>query len=126
MSKYDEFKKKIMEEKNVNLTKIGLGKMSIVEAVAFFTNCLVFPAIYFQSHKTFVTQEAQDVDFWFNFLQLLGGTPEGLVGFFIGYLIKSTQMMAIGLYAVLFRILMTFFILFGRNGKIKDLFTKKK
>ena len=63
MSKYDEFKKKIMEEKNVNLTKIGLGNMSIVEAVAFFTNCLVFPAIYFQSHKTFVTQEAQDVDF---------------------------------------------------------------
>ena len=123
MSKYDIFKKKIMDEKNVDLTKIGLGKLSIIETIAFFTNCLVFPAVYFQAKHTYKSQEASDVDLSFNLLQLFGGTPEGLVGFFIGYLIKSTQMMAIGLYATVFRIFLTFYILFGKKGKIKDLFS---
>ena len=125
MSNYDKFKTKIMIEKNVDLSKIGLGKLSIIETVAFFTNCLVFPAVFFQARKTIKTQEAHDVDVWFNGLQLLGGTPEGLVGYFIGNLINSTQMMAIGIYAVLFRLIMTFYILFGKRGLIKDLFTKK-
>jgi len=126
MSNYDKFKKKIMIDKNIDLSIIGLGKLSIIETVAFFTNCLVFPAVFFQAKKTIQTREAKDVDFWFNGLQLLGGTPEGLVGYYIGNLINSVQMMAIGIYAVLFRSLMAFFILFGKRGLIKDLFTKKK
>jgi hypothetical protein len=125
MSNFDKFKKKIMIDKNINLSKIGLGKLSIIESIAFFTNCLVFPAVFFQAKKTIQTQEAHDIDFYFNGLQLLGGTPEGLVGYFIGNLIDSVQMMAIGIYAVLFRTLMTFYILFGKKGLIKDLFTKK-
>lgn len=123
-TKYDKFKKKILLDKDVDLTKIGLGKLSIIETVAFFTNCLVFPAIFFQAKKTIMTQEAQDVDIYFNTLQLIGGTPEGFVGFIIGYLIQNKQMMAIGIYAVVFRLLMTFYILFGKKGKIKDLFKK--
>ena len=123
-SKYDKFKKKIMEDKNLDFTKIGLGKISIIEAIAFFTNCLVFPAVFFQTKKTIITQEAGDVNIWFNVLQLLGGTPEGMVGFFIGNLIENTQMMAIGIYAVIFRTILTFYILFGKKGLIKDLFTK--
>ena len=123
-SKYDKFKKRIMEDKNLDFSKIGLGKISIIEAIAFFTNCLVFPAVFFQTKKTITTQEAGDVNIWFNVLQLLGGTPEGLVGFFIGNLIENTQMMAIGIYAVIFRTILTFYILFGKKGLIKDLFTK--
>ena len=124
-SNYDKFKKKIMEDKNINLSKIGLGKLSIIETVALFTNCLVFPAVFFQAKKTIQTQEAQDVDIWFNTLQLFGGTPEGAVGYIIGNLIYSGQMMAIGIYSVLFRILMSYYILFGKKGIIKDLYTKK-
>ena len=123
-SKYDKFKKKIMEDKNLDFSKIGLGKLSIIEAIAFFTNCLVFPAVFFQTKQTFITQEAGDVDIWFNTLQLLGGTPEGLVGVFIGHLISNNQMMAIGIYSVIFRIILTFYILFGKKGLIKDLFSK--
>ena len=123
-TRYDILKRKIMEEKNVDLTKFGIGKLSIIETVAFFTNCLVFPAVFFQARKTIKTQEARDVSFGFNTLQLLGGTPEGFVGFIIGKMINNSQMMAIGLYAVVFRILMTFYILFGKKGLIKDLFSK--
>lgn len=121
---YDKFKRKIMEEKNVDLTKIGLGKLSVIETIAFFTNCLVFPAVFFQARKTIKTQEAHDIDVVFNTLQLVGGTPEGYVGYIIGKMINNSQMMAIGLYAVVFRILMTFYILFGKKGLIKDLFSK--
>ena len=123
-TRYDKFKRKIMEEKNVDFTKIGLGKLSIIETIAFFTNCLVFPAVFFQARKTIQTKEAKDVSSVFNMLQLLGGTPEGFVGFIIGKMIKNTQMMAIGIYSVLFRSLMQFYILFGKNGLIKDLFSK--
>ena len=122
-TKYDKFKKKIMEDKNLDFSKIGLGKLSIIEAIAFFTNCLVFPAVFFQTKKTFITKEAADVDIWFNTLQLLGGTPEGLVGVFIGHLISNTQMVAIGVYSVIFRLILTFYILFGKKGLIKDLFS---
>tara|TARA_B110000114_G_C14978560_1_gene351499 strand:+ start:116 stop:493 length:378 start_codon:yes stop_codon:yes gene_type:complete len=123
-TRYDNFKRKIMEEKNVDLSKIGLGKLSFIETIAFFTNCLVFPAVFFQARKTIKTQEAQDVNVVFNTLQLVGGTPEGYVGYIIGNLINNTQMMAIGLYAIIFRTIMLFYILFGRKGLIKDLFTK--
>ena len=102
-----------------------LGKLSIIEAIAFFTNCLVFPAVFFQARKTIQTQEAADVNVCFNTLQLVGGTPEGFVGYIIGNLIENTQMMAIGIYAVIFRSIMLFYILFGKKGIIKDLFTKK-
>lgn len=121
---YDKFKKKIMEDKNVDLSVVGLGKLSIIETIAFFTNCLVFPAIYYQLKKTLSTNEAHDIDLTFNTLQLFGGTPEGMVGFFIGKLIGSLQMMAIGIYSVLFRVIMTYYILFGKNGLIKDLYSK--
>ena len=123
-TRYDNFKRKIMEEKNVDLSKIGLGKLSFIETIAFFTNCLVFPAVFFQARKTIKTQEAQDVNVVFNTLQLVGGTPEGYVGYGIGNLINNTQMMAIGLYAIIFRTIMLFYILFGRKGLIKDLFSK--
>ena len=123
-TRYDKFKRKIMEEKNVDFTKIGLGKLSIIETIAFFTNCLVFPAVFFQARKTIQTKEAKDVSSVFNMLQLLGGTPEGFVGFIIGRMIKNTQMMAIGIYSVLFRALMQFYIFYGKNGLIKDLFSK--
>ena len=126
MSKYDKFKFKVNNEKNVNLSKIGLGKVTRIEAVAFFTNLLIYPAIFFQVWKTYMSQEAEDIDIYFNTLQLLGGTPEGAVGVIIGYLIKSAQMIAIGTLAVLFRIFITFYICFGKKGIIYDLFTKKK
>ena len=123
-TRYDKFKRKIMEEKNVDFSKIGLGKLSIIETIAFFTNCLVFPAVFYQARKTIKTKEARDISFGFNTIQLLGGTPEGFVGFIIGKMINNSQMMAIGLYAVVFRLIMTFYILFGKNGLIKDLFNK--
>lgn len=122
---YDKFKKKIMVDKDIDFTRIGLGKLSIIEAIAFFTNCLVFPAVFFQAKKTIQTQEASDVNVCFNALQLVGGTPEGYVGYIIGNLIENTQMMAIGIYAVIFRSIMLFYILFGKKGIIKDLYTKK-
>ena len=50
-TKYDKFKKKIMEDKNLDFSKIGLGKLSIIEAIAFFTNCLVFPAVFSKLKK---------------------------------------------------------------------------
>lgn len=120
MSKYDKFKNYVSIEKNVDLTKIKMGKMTIVEFVAFITNLLIFPAIYFQMKQTWDTQEAADIDIWFNTLQLLGGTPEGAVGLIIGYLIKSTQMMLIGFVAVIFRAFLNFYICFGKKGIIKD------
>ena len=126
MSKYDKFKFKVNNEKNVNLSKIGLGKVTRIEAVAFFTNLLIYPAIFFQVWQTYMTQEAEDIDIYFNTLQLIGGTPEGAVGVIIGYLIKSTQMIAIGTLAVLFRIFLTFYICFGKKGLIYDLFTRNK
>ena len=121
LSKYDRFKNYVSVEKNVDLTKIKMGKMTIVEFVAFVTNLIIFPAIYFQMKQTYDTQEAVDIDIWFNTLQLLGGTPEGAVGLIIGYLIKSTQMMLIGFVAVIFRVFLNFYICFGKKGLIKDL-----
>ena len=126
MSGYDKFKFKVNNEKNVNLSKIGLGKVTRIEAVAFFTNLLIYPAIFFQVWQTYLTQEAEDIDIYFNSLQLFGGTPEGAVGVIIGYLIKSTQMIAIGTLAVVFRIFLTFYICFGKKGLIYDLFSKRK
>tara|TARA_Y100000389_G_C17298672_1_gene431782 strand:+ start:226 stop:777 length:552 start_codon:yes stop_codon:yes gene_type:complete len=120
LSKYDKFKNYVSIEKNVDLSKIKMGKMTIVEFVAFVTNLLIFPAIYFQMKQTWDTQEAADIDIWFNTLQLLGGTPEGAVGLIIGYLIKSTQMMLIGFVAVIFRAFLNFYICFGKKGIIKD------
>ena len=61
MSKYDKFKFKVNNEKNVNLSKIGLGKVTMIEAVAFFTNLLIYPAIFFQVWQTYMTQEAEDI-----------------------------------------------------------------
>ena len=66
-SNYDKFKKKIMEDKDIDFTRIGLGKLSIIEAIAFFTNCLVFPAVFFQARKTIQTQEAADIDVYFKY-----------------------------------------------------------
>ena len=126
MSGYDKFKFKVNNEKNVNLSRIGLGKVTRIEAVAFFTNLLIYPAIFFQVWQTYMTQEAEDIDIYFNTLQLFGGTPEGAVGVIIGYLIKSTQMIAIGMLAVVFRIFLTFYICFGKKGLIYDLFTRNK
>ena len=57
-------------------------------------------------------------------LQLFGGTPEGFVGFIIGKMIKNTQMITIGIYSVVFRALTQFYIFYGKNGLIKDLFSK--
>jgi hypothetical protein len=125
ITKYDRFKAYVMEKGRVDLSFIKLGKMSIIEAVAFFTNCLIFPAIYFQMYQTWNTSEAADIDISFNTLQLVGGTPEGAIGVIIGYLIKSTQMMAIGALAVFFRAFLNFYICFGKKGIVKDLYTKK-
>ena len=122
MFNYEEYRKNLVEEKSVDLSAINLGKMTVVEAVAFFTNCLIFPAIAFQVRKTWIIKEAKDVDLMFNILQMVGGTPEGFIGAIIGYLIGSPQMMAIGIYAGLFSAYMIFFTLYGRGGMIKSLF----
>ena len=47
MSKYDKFKNYVSIEKNVDLTKIKMGKMTIVEFVAFITNLLIFSCYLF-------------------------------------------------------------------------------
>lgn len=120
LSKYDRFKNYVSVEKNVDMSIIKIGKMTIVEFVAFITNLLIFPAIYFQMKQTWDTQDASDIDIYFNTLQLLGGTPEGAVGLIIGYLIKSTQMMIIGFVAVIFRAFLNFYICFGKKGLVKD------
>ena len=84
MVNYEEYRKKLVEEKSIDLSAINLGKMTVVEAVAFFTNCLIFPAIAYQVRKTWIIKEAKDVDLMFNILQMVGGTPEGFIGAIIG------------------------------------------
>ena len=72
--------------------------------------------------KTWVRKEAGDFNPLFLILQFFGGAPEGMIGFAIGLLNKNTQMMAIGLYAMLYNAFMIFFRLFGKRGMFKSLF----
>lgn len=120
LSKYYKFKKRITEKDKVDL-KI-LGKYSIIEAVQFFVNLLVFPAIAFQMFKTWKLKESKDFNPFFVLLQFLGGAPEGMIGVIIGVLSKNTQMIAIGAYAMFYNLFMLFFRLFGKKGMIKSIF----
>ena len=99
-----------------------VGKMSIIGAVSFFVNLLVFPAILFQMSKTWSIKETVDFNPFFLLLQLFGGAPEGMIGLAIGYLTDNTQMMAIGAYAMFYNAYMLFFRCFGKGGLIKSLF----
>ena len=125
MEFYDKVKKSLIIDKNINLTRFGLQRVSIIEFIALLTNLLVFPAVFFQATKTWKTKDASDMEFLFNFSQFLGGTPEGIIGIIIGSLINSMQMMAIGIFASTYHLYMMYFILFGKKGKIKDLYSKK-
>ena len=118
--KYDKFKKKIMEKKTVDLKK--LGKYTIIETIQFFVNLLVFPAIAFQMYKTWKIKETKDFNPFFILLQFFGGAPEGMIGLIIGILSKNTQMMAIGIYAMIYQLYMLFFRLFGKKGLMKSIF----
>tara|TARA_B100001057_G_C22672513_1_gene880468 strand:+ start:599 stop:979 length:381 start_codon:yes stop_codon:yes gene_type:complete len=126
MDFYDKVKKKLIVDKNINLSKFGLEKVSIIEFVALLTNLLVFPAVFFQATKTWGTKDASDMAVLFNLSQFLGGTPEGIIGIIIGHLIGSIQMMAIGIFASVYHLFMVYFICFGKKGIIKDLYTNKK
>lgn len=117
---YEEFRNYIMHVKYFDIPKIG--KMSIIEAVSFMTNLLVFPAIFFQMMKTWRLKQTTDFNPYFLLLQLFGGAPEGMIGFAIGNLIGNTQMMAIGLYAMFYNAYMLFFRCFGKKGLIKSMF----
>jgi hypothetical protein len=117
---YEEFRNYIMHVKYFDIPTIG--KMSIIEAVSFMTNLLVFPAIFFQMMKTWRLKQTTDFNPYFLLLQLFGGAPEGMIGFAIGNLIGNTQMMAIGLYAMFYNAYMLFFRCFGKKGLIKSMF----
>jgi len=117
---YDDFRKYIMNVKYFNVP--FMGKMSIIGAVSFFVNLLVFPAIFYQMSKTWAIKETVDFNPFFLLLQLFGGAPEGMIGFAIGYLTDNTQMMAIGIYAMFYNAYMLFFRCFGKGGLIKSLF----
>jgi hypothetical protein len=117
---YDDFRKYIMHVKYFDVPL--MGKMSIVGAVSFFVNLLVFPAIFYQMSKTWAIKETVDFNPFFLLLQLFGGAPEGMIGFAIGYLTDNTQMMAIGIYAMFYNAYMLFFRCFGKGGLIKSLF----
>ena len=117
---YDDFRKYIMNVKYFNVP--FMGKMSIIGAVSFFVNLLVFPAIFYQMSKTWAVKETVDFNPFFLLLQLFGGAPEGMIGFAIGYLTDNTQMMAIGIYAMFYNAYMLFFRCFGKGGLIKSLF----
>jgi len=119
-SKYQKFKDKIMEKDKVNLG--FLGKYSIIEAIQFFVNLLVFPAIGFQMFKTWRLKESKDFNPFFVLLQFFGGAPEGMIGVMIGFLTKNSQMIAIGIYAMFYNLFMLFFRLFGKKGLVKSLF----
>ena len=120
ISPYKRFKKKVTEKDKVDL-KI-FGKYSIIEAIQFFVNLLVFPAIGFQMFKTWSLKESKDFNPFFVILQFLGGAPEGMIGVIIGVLSKNTQMIAIGVYAMFYNLFMLFFRLFGKKGLIKSIF----
>jgi hypothetical protein len=118
--KYTKFKNHIMNKKIVDLKK--LGKYTIVEAIQFIVNLLVFPAIAFQMYKTWQIKETKDFNPFFILLQFFGGAPEGMIGLIIGILSKNTQMMSIGIYAMFYQLYMLFFRLFGKRGLYKSLF----
>lgn len=117
---YDEFRNYIMNVKYFDLPMIG--KMSIIDTVAFLTNMLIFPAILFQMAKTWRLKQTTDFNPYFLSLQLFGGAPEGMIGFAIGNLLGNTQMMAIGSFAMFYNAYMLFFRCFGKKGLIKSLY----
>ena len=92
------------------------GKYTIVEAVAFLINCLIFPAILFQMTKTWSLKKNESFSPWFILLQILGGAPEGGIGAILGHLEENKQMMAIGLYSMFYNSFMLFFRIFGTTG----------
>lgn len=120
MESYEKFRQYILNQKVVDLKYFGL--YTIVEAIQFFVNLLVFPAIGFQMFKTWKIKETKDFNPLFILLQLFGGAPEGMIGVIIGFLTKNTQMIAIGLYAMFYNMYMLFFRLFGKKGLYKSLF----
>lgn len=89
-------------------------KYSIVFAVSFLMNLLVFPAMAFQMLKTYKRKEAKSFNPYFIALQLFGGAPEGMAGAVIGFLNGNSQTMAVGLYAMLYNMFMLYFRLFQK------------
>lgn len=117
---YEEFRNYIMNVKYFDLPLVG--KMSIIDSIAFLTNLLVFPAIFFQMVKTWQLKQTTDFHPYFLLLQFFGGVPEGMIGFAIGNLMGNTQMIAIGLYSMIYNMYMLFFRCFGKKGLIKSLY----
>ena len=117
---YNDFRKYILHVKYFNVPFVG--KMSIIDAVSFFVNLLVFPAIFFQMSKTWTIKETVDFNPFFLILQLFGGAPEDMIGLAIGYLTNNIQMIAIGAFAMFYNAYMLFFRCFGKGGLIKSLF----
>ena len=121
--KYEEFIKDFMYRKTI-------FNQSLMDVLSFGINLLIFPAIAFQMYKTWKIKETKDFNPFFIFLQLIGGAPEGILGFIIGYLKNNYQMMAIGIYAALYNAYMLFFRFFGKKGILEkhkgySLFGKK-
>lgn len=117
---YEHFRKTIIYVKYFDIPYIG--QLSIIETISFLANLLIFPAIFFQMMKTWRLKQTTDFNPYFLLLQLLGGAPEGMIGFAIGNILGNPQMMAIGLYAMFYNSYMLFFRCFGKKGLIKSLF----
>lgn len=117
---YLEFRKYLLEE------PVILNKYSIVLAISFIINCLVFPAMFFQMYKTYKRNESGDFNPAFITLQLFGGAPEGMIGAIIGFLNNNTQQLIIGCYAVFYNLFMLYFRFFGKNGIFKNKKSKNK
>jgi len=118
--KKNSIKDYLLNEKVLKIP--NFGEFTIVDVILFFVNLLVFPAMFFQMHKTFVRKESADFNPLFVGLQLLGGAPEGMVGAILGEMNDNKQMFYIGIYAMFYNAFMLFFRFFGRNGLIKSLF----
>jgi hypothetical protein len=107
----------------------GLGNYSYTswtDLISLFVNFLVFPAITFQIIKTWRLRESKDFSPSFLLLQFLGGAPEGMVGLILGIIFKNSQLISIGIYAMILRGFMFIMRLFGRGGLVKPLWNNKK
>ena len=111
---YTTFRRFLLYDRIIKVA--DMGRYTIVEAIAFTVNCLIFPAILFQMGKTWSIKKNEGFTPWFILLQLLGGAPEGGVGAIIGHLEENSQMLAIGLYAMFYNAFMLFFRIFGTTG----------
>jgi hypothetical protein len=124
---YNNFLNKFKYDKIIYLKNMGdYSYMSISDIITFSINCLVIPAILFQMVKTWSIRESKDFSPSFLLLQLFGGAPEGMIGLILGIIFKNSQMMAIGICAMIMRGFMFLMRLFGRGGLVKPLWNDKK